>query len=285
MTKEEIAVIQAAYKDHRGCAPETCGGSSLDPCALGNALESLTYSCHECNTGGHTCPGDGESIPHGATDCGQHEDSFTTPRKRLAHYLSEYAHNVVEEWMRIVEIDQDVEEPGSTAFQACATWMGDGTFILGREPHSADYGQYRLIVRVQALPDPPPIGPEGDGALRAELAATADTIVQSVIEPVEPDPEWIMTEWRFVLNADRIRLDGQEADVLTSSANEFYANNTDPYRPTPWQHTEVLVELAHLPGRKLPFPPSGPVEILMDRSRKAVYVLQQAFPETREVRP
>lgn len=40
MTPEERAVIQAAIADHRGCAPESCGGSRLDPCRLGNAIEA-----------------------------------------------------------------------------------------------------------------------------------------------------------------------------------------------------------------------------------------------------
>lgn len=37
----EMQVIQLAIKDHRGCAPEWCGGSGLDPCGLFNAIEDL----------------------------------------------------------------------------------------------------------------------------------------------------------------------------------------------------------------------------------------------------
>lgn len=37
----EMQVIQLAIKDHRGCAPEWCGGSGLDPCRLFNAIEDL----------------------------------------------------------------------------------------------------------------------------------------------------------------------------------------------------------------------------------------------------
>jgi len=34
-----VRVALAARLDHQGgCAPETCGGSSLDPCSLANAL-------------------------------------------------------------------------------------------------------------------------------------------------------------------------------------------------------------------------------------------------------
>lgn len=74
MTPEERAVVQAAMREHRGCAPETCGGSRLDPCRLANAIEALTFSCSDCNAGGHTCPGDGEPIGHGDTDCGKHDE-------------------------------------------------------------------------------------------------------------------------------------------------------------------------------------------------------------------
>lgn len=37
-----LRVAVEAAKSRNGCAPETCGGSRLDPCALGNALDDLT---------------------------------------------------------------------------------------------------------------------------------------------------------------------------------------------------------------------------------------------------
>jgi len=37
-----VRVALAARLDHQGgCAPETCGGSSLDPCSLANALTAF----------------------------------------------------------------------------------------------------------------------------------------------------------------------------------------------------------------------------------------------------
>lgn len=66
----ELRVINAAKKDHsHGCAPEWCGGSSLDPCELSNALEALTFGCDLCNTERHLCPGCGEHLSHGETAC------------------------------------------------------------------------------------------------------------------------------------------------------------------------------------------------------------------------
>lgn len=37
-----LRVAIEAAKSHTGCAPEDCGGSRLDPCALGSALDELT---------------------------------------------------------------------------------------------------------------------------------------------------------------------------------------------------------------------------------------------------
>lgn len=50
MIPEEINVIRQAYKSHNGCAPEMCGGSSLDPCSLGHALDALTRAREELTT-------------------------------------------------------------------------------------------------------------------------------------------------------------------------------------------------------------------------------------------
>lgn len=68
----EIKLIAAAIDDHRGCAPELCGGSRLDPCALMCAIDRLLTTCPDCDRGTHLCPGDGKPIPHGAVDCGYH---------------------------------------------------------------------------------------------------------------------------------------------------------------------------------------------------------------------
>lgn len=45
------------------------------PAAIYEALRALHVTCPECNAGGHACPGDGVSIPHGASDCGEHDDT------------------------------------------------------------------------------------------------------------------------------------------------------------------------------------------------------------------
>jgi hypothetical protein len=129
------------------------------------------------------------------------------------------------------------------------------------------------------------MGPENDPALAYEQ--TEPVSIDANPEPevyVQPDvPEWVETTWVFVENGDRVRLSGQEGEVVKIVKNNFHAavdtwNDRTTGRPRDkvtgrWDHVEVTVELAHLPGRKLPFPPNGAVEVLMGRERKAVHLL------------
>lgn len=81
-TPEELAVIQAAmaWRDAVLAHPEALrplhnASNALTPVLseLSRTTSLLAMSCEECNAGGHTCPGDGNRIPHGATDCGGHD--------------------------------------------------------------------------------------------------------------------------------------------------------------------------------------------------------------------
>jgi hypothetical protein len=101
----ELAVVQAAMADHRGCAPETCGGSRLDPCPLANAINALMYACKECDAGGHTCPGDGNPIPNGAGD--QVELRPTTAPDQPAHLTMDPAKPVE---IHLTQIEADAIE-------------------------------------------------------------------------------------------------------------------------------------------------------------------------------
>lgn len=83
MTPEELAVIQAAmaWRDAVLAHPEALrplhnANNALTPMLSQLSLTTslLAMSCEECNAGGHTCPGDGNAIPHGATDCGEHDE-------------------------------------------------------------------------------------------------------------------------------------------------------------------------------------------------------------------
>jgi hypothetical protein len=109
------------------------------------------------------------------------------------------------------------------------------------------------------------------------------------IEPVEPAPEWVAAEWQHVLIGDHVRIGQSEADVTTSSnsvagAGDFHAHEDgwvwseelkkNVMAVSRWDHKEVRVRLAHLGETVLEFPPGGPVEILMNRERAAIHLLQ-----------
>ena len=81
MTPEEKAVIDAAMEWHYAILANPSAiplvpmsGPALALEGISHATWQLVTSCPECNAGGHTCPGDGNSINHTATDCGEHED-------------------------------------------------------------------------------------------------------------------------------------------------------------------------------------------------------------------
>lgn len=65
----EIKLIEVAIKERHALR------NIFDRGALAQAIDALVFGCPECNQGGHTCPGDGNPIPHGATNCGEHEEA------------------------------------------------------------------------------------------------------------------------------------------------------------------------------------------------------------------
>lgn len=94
MTPEEKALVQAAlelrYCVDMGTAGTATYGLSVaqrreglvnrpaDGLRIGrllDAADALIYSCNECNTNTHTCPGDGNPIGHGDTACAEHGSS------------------------------------------------------------------------------------------------------------------------------------------------------------------------------------------------------------------
>lgn len=171
MTPEERKLIEEAIYLRYCIDAKTAG----DPPRIGrllDAVDALIFSCYECNAGGHTCPGDGMNIPHGAVNCGRHDEDF-------------------------------------------------------------------------------PIA----------------------IEPVEPAPDWIMSEWQYVLTDDRVRIGQQEAEVTSSDVLNWHVD-TETYGRPAWPHRAVRMKLKHLGDEWLPFPPGAPVEILCNRERAAALLLQ-----------
>jgi hypothetical protein len=67
VTPEEKAVIQAAIKTRS----QALAGLPSAADELRVAIDELIYACNDCNYGKHQCPGCGEDIQHGDTDCGK----------------------------------------------------------------------------------------------------------------------------------------------------------------------------------------------------------------------
>jgi hypothetical protein len=82
VTPEEKAVVQAAIKAYR--SRRVAAGLEVR-----EAVSALITRCPECNAGGHVCPGDGNPIGHGDTDCGEHDDAVTDRVAEREHDIDE----------------------------------------------------------------------------------------------------------------------------------------------------------------------------------------------------
>ncbi len=240
----------------------------------------------------------------------------------LEDYLAEYAKDTVVEWMRIVDLtDPDPEIPGVVS-QVRATWHNAEEFSLGEFGRFRLNLSVTRIEKskqhpcVECLTDPdedarawcdcgcnpdngqckaPCVQRAHDPNVCPNLIYVCETCNSgghtcpgdgNSIKHGDPDcghPDWMPATWRYVLKGDWVRLGESEAEVTASNVGEWHVDTSDYWRPKPWEHTEVKVQLKHTGKVWLPWPASSEVEILMDGTRRAAYVLQQAFPGTREV--
>jgi hypothetical protein len=192
MTPEEKAVIQAAIAfravpAHREQDMIAARGD------LNEALYRLIISCPECNYDRHVCPGDGNPIGHGDTDCGEHDDDgpredplsgelipagqdaelehqgreIAEEREHLRKQLEEIGQGTMQEWMRIIDLETpDIALTG----QARVRWQDDsGECIVGETQYSEEYGRFRITVHAEDLGPLQPIGPENDPAQIEEM--------------------------------------------------------------------------------------------------------------------
>lgn len=157
----EIQLIAAAIADHRGCAPEWCGGSNLDPCALMCAIDRLLTACPDCDRGTHLCPGDGKSIPHGATDCGYHFGPEDDGAMRDELVAVEQAQQELGWWLRrwedvrqgdTVKLPDSEAAPAYVASAIHLTWHvkpGTGTSAYN-PPFPLDWAAVRVTLADRA---------------------------------------------------------------------------------------------------------------------------------------
>lgn len=242
-----MAVVDAALALYRAIGTKNTVTVTMVANDLQRATEKLIFSCSQCNTDRHLCPGCGTDIGHFEPMCDrcdfesasvQREDDSTA--RIPVDIIGGSSHPCVE-----CMTDPD-EDPHA--------WCDCG----GR--HDEGPCAPPCYSRAHKPEDCPNRGP-------ADVAQ----------EPVEPAPEYVPAEWQHVLAGDRVRLGDQEAEVTRSNVGTWHVDSSDRYRPRPWEHTEVSISLAHL-DQPLIMAPGGPVEILADRERAAVLVLQKAFP-------
>lgn len=92
-----------------------------------------------------------------------------------------------------------------------------------------------------------------------------------------PAPVWVETDMRQCLAGDRIRMGASEANVLRSVSGVWHADNGDAWHPRGWEHLEFRAELDVVPGFRQ-YPPNASIEILCTPERRAILLLQDAFP-------
>lgn len=264
----ELAVIAAAQKwrdDVRAGKGVQAEGDNI--ALLRERVDALTWGCEECNAGGHTCPGDGNSIPHGATDCGQHEhagapDASGIPlcpdygsrldpcpkdcalgecvygadyklRKEQERHLAQLFLECGGEWLKYVEwLDGE---------QAKIEHCGDS---VARVYDSAMrlIGEFRVTASARRLPlqsgSRTANHEEDDGALRDELAAAEQAREEEFI--------WVPRTWIDVRPGDSIHLPGTESYAYVQHA-ELQNWHIDPrsneYRPSALEWSGVKVTI------------------------------------------
>lgn len=187
-------------------------------------------------------------------------------RRRLADYLRQYAHDVLTEWMRIVEIEQDTLSPASGAFHARARWQGDGSMMLSESPYGGEeFGHYRVTVHVEPI-DVPPFGPENDLAMAYETA------------------DWELSTWGMVLAGDEVRLPGRpDSEMLVTSITPERLWHVKDGGTGKWWDDEAIEHITRTAKMKdrdgaVSLPPEMPIEIYMDATRHAELLLQATFP-------
>jgi hypothetical protein len=206
-------------------------------------------------------------------------------KDRIGRELAEYITSTMDEWLRQMVVD--VEDHPLEGVSLRIRWdaVTDGAMIanLSEIRDGEPIVRFGVSVDVQALEDLPPIGPENDlgvygidesdhsGVLKDEQETAA-------LASGEP-PRWMPATFLMCLAGDRIRVGGQETDVLRSSSGVWHANNGDAWHPTPWVHTELRMDLTANPGFQQ-YPPDTACEILMSPERYAVHLFMQTFPGT-----
>ncbi len=309
MTPEEKAVIDAAMEWHYAILANPSAiplvpmsGPALALEGISRATWRLVTSCPECNAGGHTCPGDGKSISHTATDCGEHEGP--TYREWVKQHADASTYPC---WECLVDPTEDPLpwcdcQPDDLAQPAhpypCRLRAHSPENCLNRPeptvpPRSteAEYGSLPVL-NIEVLKT----GPNTEthilsGQSYADITSYPPEPPSWADVPTDPDPfpepTWKPATLLYCLAGDRIRIGQDETDVLRSSSGAWHAQVVSSVLPsgktwdkvTPWEHTELRLDLSANPGFQ-EYPPNLPCEILCTPERLAILHLMQGIPGT-----
>lgn len=206
-------------------------------------------------------------------------------RQHIVAQLSEYALGVLQEWMRIVEL----EDPEEIPFQARLRWQDDGTALMGETQYSEEYGRFRFTVSVEDLE----LERAVINALRGNdtgepLGILNDPGIKIKIKDA-PSLVWVTRTWDDVRTGDVVRMPGSD---VTATIAERRWPPTDSHRGRnsmhvtsdgtreKWAHTrdhvvqegECVIRFTtdDPPEQTRYMIPAAPVEIQMDRDTATV---------------
>jgi hypothetical protein len=206
MTSEEKAVVQAAIRLHRIGGD---GKSMPDQNALRTAVHQLIFACAECNAGGHTCPGDGNPIGHGDSDCGQHDDAVVKPSEEREQRRLELEFMHAFGAMRWARCDEN-RRALNAAWENLTRWHG----TLAH--HLADLDQELAEYRPAPEPEMATASLVATRELRDALSgdllpAGQDADLERMGREMAEDPLiWVARTLVDVRAGDTIRMPGQE---------------------------------------------------------------------------
>lgn len=265
MTPEELAVVQAAMRWHDAVLtnpdalrPLHNANNKLTPVLseLSRTTWKLATTCPECNAGGHTCPGDGNPIPHGAKDCGRHDEEVKHAGADGA--CPDYGSHL------------DPCPPGC-ASGTCVVNAGVTRDELAAEcDNCAPLRANASVTRVDGT---------GQDTACVDCGWRAELI-------------WVPRTWVDVRTGDRVRMPGSDAVAYVRSAVHLRwhvkpgtgTSQYNPPAPLEWAGVRVTLKM-HNPNAdewsemSYEMDPAKPVEIEIDRDTAETAALMHGGPD------
>lgn len=155
--------------------------TELDDLGICAAVAALIFSCPQCNAGGHTCPGDGNSIGHTQTNCGEHSADPLPGESELPIWTpATFGDLLPGDRVRIGTQEADVTRVNRGHWHARnRVWIDDA----GRErDHQTPWEHEELNVDLTANPGLHDYDPD----IKCEILADADRRAALIIQQAFP---------------------------------------------------------------------------------------------------